>query len=333
MIKQFKIDTNFKKFLLKVALFVILIFLSRALFQFPIELFKIQIFRQTIANRLFSKIDALQVLLFLGLFFGFYYRERINRVKHDKPSLKSSILLVIAGEVFIAIYYVLRGATNYFNISSGVNLWLIQGGILLCFGITFLLFSLAVFSKDYILRFIKEFKKELIISAIAGVIMYNAMAFFQKQWLFFSKGVAAILVSLFSNFYHVAQAVTDAGAPVLSINDFVVSIGPPCSGIESMFLYTAFFAGLFALDSKRLHKARFLGLSILGLIGVYAINVLRLFLLLLAGVHVSPAFAVGLFHTNAGWVLFVLYFLAYYLIIRKFIYIKSNGSVKNVSKK
>jgi exosortase/archaeosortase family protein len=59
---------------------------------------------------------------------------------------------------------------------------------------------------------------------------------------------------------------------------------------------------------------------IIGLLGVYLVNVLRLLLLIIAGVHISPRFAIGLVHTNAGWVFFIAYFLCYYLIVRKFIY-------------
>jgi len=44
---------------------------------------------------------------------------------------------------------------------------------------------------------------------------------------------------------------------------------------------------------------------------------------MLVGIHISPEIAVGFFHTNAGWVLFILYFLAYYWLIKRWIYKKS----------
>lgn len=316
---KLRIDTNLKRFMFNVVILIAIIFLSRVLFQFPIEYLKIQLFRQTVANRLFSKIDALQVLLLISVFFGFYYRNRISAIPFKGQSLAKSALFVLAGELTIAAYYVLRGATNYYDITSGINLWLIQAGIFLSLLAAFLLFAIAVFTFDYLVRFAKAFRKELIVSAIAGVILYNLLILFQNQWLFFSKGVANVLQTIFSHFYAVSYYFAKNG-PILTVNNFSVAIGPPCSGIDSMFLFTAFFAGLFALDHKRIKKAVFFSSFVIGLAGVYAVNILRLFLLILAGINISPKFAVGLFHTNAGWLLFVIYFLGYYMIIRKFIY-------------
>ena len=56
-------------------------------------------------------------------------------------------------------------------------------------------------------------------------------------------------------------------------------------------------------------------------------NVLRLLLLILVGVHISPELAVGIFHTNAAWVLFIVYFFFYYLIAQKYMYKKKEQGV------
>jgi exosortase/archaeosortase family protein len=108
--------------------------------------------------------------------------------------------------------------------------------------------------------------------------------------------------------------------PILDVNGFAVSIGAPCSGIESLFLFAAFSIGIFVLDHKRIKRVPFIISSIIGIIGIYFVNILRLFLLILTGIYVNPDFAVGLFHTNVGWILFVIYFLFYYYIMKKFIY-------------
>jgi exosortase/archaeosortase family protein len=190
----------------------------------------------------------------------------------------------------------------------------------------------AVFDSDYINKFFKEFKKEIIIFIIIAIILYNALITFQRQWLLLSSGITTILAWLLSLFYStVSTAMNASGGPILRAEGFGVSIGPPCSGIDSMLLFIAFFAALFTLDRKIIRKWLYGLFFIIGLAGVYVINVLRLFLLMLAGIYISPRFAVGLFHTNAGWILFVLYFLLYYWFIRKFIYKK--GVPKSASKK
>jgi exosortase/archaeosortase family protein len=318
-----RIDKNFRNFLLKVVIFVGLIFLSRVAFQFPIEYFNLKVFQQSSLTRLFSKIDALQVITLLSIFFGLYYNDRISKLEHPKPKIAQSILLVLGAEVTIAAYYLIRASANYYSITSGIQIYLIQLAILVSLGLAFLLFLKAVFSEEYLKIFFKEFKKEVIIFTIIAVLLYNALITFQKQWLLFSSGITTILSWMLSLFYStVSTSMNASGGPILRAEGFGVSIGPPCSGIDSMLLFFAFFAALFALDRKIIRKGLYAIFFLIGLAGVYVINVLRLFLLMLAGIYISPRFAVGLFHTNAGWVLFVLYFLLYYWFIRKFIYKK-----------
>lgn len=318
---KLNLDKNFRNFLIKVALFVGIIFLSRVVFQFPVEYFTLKVFRQNAFTRIFSKIDALQVVTLLSILFGLYFQERIIRLEHPKHKILKSVLFIIAAEVTIAVYYLIRASANYFNITGGLAIHLIQLGILVSLGLAFMLFLVAVFDSDYINKFFKEFKKEIIIFTIIAIILYNALIIFQKQWFVFSSGITRILASMLSFFYSTVSTTMNAsGGPILRAQGFGVSIGPPCSGIDSMLLFFAFFAAIFALDNKRIKKGLYILFFIMGLAGVYVINVLRLFLLMLAGIYISPEFAVGLFHTNAGWVLFVLYFLLYYWFIRKFIY-------------
>lgn len=321
MVKKFNIDKNFKYFLVKVVLFVGLIFLSRVVFQFPIEFFHLKVFYQNAWTRLFSKIDALQVVTVLSILFGLYYNDRISRINHPKVKWTKSILLFLGAEVTIAVYYLIRASANYFNITSGLPIFLIQVAILVSLFLAGLLALVAVFDSDYLNNFFKDFKREIIIFIIIAIALYNLLITFQKQWLVFSTGITRILAWMLSLFYStVSTSMNSSGGPILRAEGFGVSIGPPCSGIDSMLLFITFFAALFALDRKIVKKGLYAFFFIFGLAGVYLINVLRLFLLMLAGIYISPEFAVGLFHTNAGWILFVLYFLVYYWFIRKFIY-------------
>jgi exosortase/archaeosortase family protein len=56
---------------------------------------------------------------------------------------------------------------------------------------------------------------------------------------------------------------------------------------------------------------------------MFITNILRIFLLFLIGAHYSPKLAVGLFHTNLGWILFIVYFGIFWIIAQRFIYKKS----------
>ena len=50
------LKNNFSVFIFKVAVLVAFIFLVRVAFQFPVEYFKLALFKQTAVNTLFSKI-------------------------------------------------------------------------------------------------------------------------------------------------------------------------------------------------------------------------------------------------------------------------------------
>jgi exosortase/archaeosortase family protein len=318
-------EKNFRKFLIKIVIFVAVIYLTRVIFNFPIEYWNIKWLKQSAVNRLFSKFDALQVVSLVSIFFGLYFRHRIAEIEHPKVNWKKAIGYLLAAEAAVAAYYLVRSLSNILSISEGPLLFFLQLGILTCLGIAAVLFALAVFGKSYLLHFMKEFRKELLIALGVTILLYNLLMYFQSQWPFFSGAVSVILYSILSQFYLVTYSMS-SGAPILTINDFSVSIGAPCSGIDSMLLFFAFFSALFALDHKRLRKKLYIILFLIGLLGTYVVNLVRLYLLIIMGVHISPRFAVGLFHTNAGWLLFVIYCVCYYWLIKRFIYkTKSSG--------
>jgi exosortase/archaeosortase family protein len=76
------------------------------------------------------------------------------------------------------------------------------------------------------------------------------------------------------------------------------------------------------LDFKRLRKTWAIFLFFVGAVGMFLTNLLRIFLLFIVGVYISPSFAVGMFHTNVGWILFIIYFFIYWWIVSKVIYKK-----------
>ena len=67
---------------------------------------------------------------------------------------------------------------------------------------------------------------------------------------------------------------------------------------------------------------------LIGIFGVVFTNLLRLFILILVGVEISPDLAVGLFHTNAGSIFFIAYFLIYYEITTRFCYKKISNKTR-----
>jgi len=310
--------TNYKRFIYKAVFVGIAIFLTRAIFKFPIELFDMDMLK---AYPSFSKIDALKAVVIVGLFFALYFRDQLSKLKHPKTRIHVSVAYMLLAQFFVVIYYTLRyflnsadyGFLNYVIFSF-------QGAMLV---LAFIFICVSIFQHEYIQKLLKEFGNQLVWSGLAVAILYLLLIYFQGKWFFFSSLVSQALFTLLTPLYEVTLQYTASG-PVMSFNAFNILIGAPCSGIDSMLLFLAFCVGLFALDYNKLNWHRFALAAVLGLFGVVLVNILRLVLLVVVGVHLSPELAVGLFHTNAGWLLFVLYFLFFYYFIRNYIY----GDVK-----
>jgi hypothetical protein len=317
---------NLKKFIIKGAILLGTLLLVIILFKFPIDYFKIRILSADTVNRIFSKSDALKVLGIALVFFTMYYKEQIAKISHEKRKNLATILWIIAGIVTVGLYYLLRYLANIFKITEGTSYYLIYIGSVLALLTGFIFFTIGVFTWPYLKTLYKELKKGIWVTVLLMILTYFLLMGFQSLWPFFSGTVTTILYALFTPLFPTYLDWSGV-APLLDVNGFIVSIGAPCSGTESMFLFMVFSVGLYLLDRKRIIKTRFYIASIIGLVGVYFVNILRLFLLIIAGIYINPEFAVGLFHTNIGWLLFVIYFFIYYLIMRKFIY-KYNISKK-----
>ncbi|MBK7644920.1 MAG: exosortase E/protease, VPEID-CTERM system [Planctomycetes bacterium] len=96
--------------------------------------------------------------------------------------------------------------------------------------------------------------------------------------------------------------------------DFWVSIAPECSGFEGMGLMAVAAIGYVFVFRRRLRFPQALLLPILGVIGMWFLNVLRIFLLVMIGVRGSKEIAFGGFHTLAGTFAFCLGMLGLVLL-------------------
>ncbi|MEA3515425.1 MAG: archaeosortase/exosortase family protein [Nanoarchaeota archaeon] len=73
--------------------------------------------------------------------------------------------------------------------------------------------------------------------------------------------------------------------------------------MDSILFFIAFFSALFVLDHNKIKRKSYIIFFIIGFIGMLFINVLRLLLLILVGLHISEELAGGIFHTNAACII------------------------------
>jgi exosortase E/protease (VPEID-CTERM system) len=97
---------------------------------------------------------------------------------------------------------------------------------------------------------------------------------------------------------------TDAATQVLRAPHFAVAVAPICSGLEGVGLIVAFCAAWLVFYRAEYRFPRALLLIPLGVLVIFALNVIRIALLVLIGNAGHPAIAVFGFHSQAGWISF-----------------------------
>lgn len=93
---------------------------------------------------------------------------------------------------------------------------------------------------------------------------------------------------------------------VLGLDDFVVRVGEPCSGLQGFALILLMLTGYLMLYRDRLRMPHALLLLPVGLAASFLLNILRIAMLIWLGARVSPELAMDGFHSHAGWLLFTL---------------------------
>lgn len=190
-----------------------------------------------------------------------------------------------------------------FAVTPNLFMHLMLAGFAYGLGLLFLM--LALFG----LEVFKQLWKDMSMVASA-LIFYTGITLFVDSTRFHvltAKLTKYVLSPFFSVFVDEVQF-----QPWMSVDGFSVIIGPPCSGVFSMVLFTALFSFVYWLDREKINGRRALKLYIIGVLGAYLVNLLRVVALLIIGAVWSPKIAVGLFHTNAGWILFAVYSFAYW---------------------
>lgn len=274
-----------------------------------------------------SKQDFLNSLIFVVVAFLLWRRKDILNFKADKQNYRQTIVFSILSVVSLLFHYVLK-----YWVVSNLNLALqhVMLITLLKYGfdiISVLFLAFAVYNTNFIKFFIKNYYKNIIFFTIMLFLYYRLIGWFQDSWLFFSTTVGSILSIIFSKFFdNVVFYATAKGGPVLGVNGFRVGISKVCSGIDSLLFFISLFAILVVLNWRELDKKRMAMLFIPGAIGTFFLNILRVFLIIIMAVNKNPLvvgllkslnttpeqFAVDLFHTNAGWILFLGYFVAFW---------------------
>ncbi|MBW2992467.1 exosortase/archaeosortase family protein [Candidatus Woesearchaeota archaeon] len=256
-----------------------------------------------------QRFPLLALIVFLIFFFISKYT--ILELKKLKPFSfrRFGTFLTLNLVCFIAFFLLNKFmATNSITVYQNKWTFLIPWYIL---GISLTVFLLlAIFDLKYLLNFVWDFKLLALTSLGVGMLFLYLYPVFYRTWGFFSKIVALAVFAMLKLTFPSAQ-LPDHHVPRLVLPNFRAQIAAQCSGIEGMTLFILLFTIIVIVDWQMINKWKLIPMYILGLAGMLFVNILRIYTIFFIGNVYSVEFAIGLFHSNAGWILFTVYFLIF----------------------
>lgn len=180
----------------------------------------------------------------------------------------------------------------------------------------FLLWSLALMSSllcwaamfapmRYWLRTLTRYWRAVLIAALIAIAVWFLTGLASRLWVPLST-LTFILSSNLLGLFDPELVVVVQSQKILGLGDFVVNVAPACSGYEGIALITAFLALYLYINQKEFRFPRALILFPLGIVVIWLLNAVRIAVLVALGYYWSPDVAVGGFHSQAGWIAFIL---------------------------
>ncbi len=158
-------------------------------------------------------------------------------------------------------------------------------------------------------QFFSAEKSSLLVASLAGLMTMLATYFLMQSWpsmvemtLHFSE---YLLRLVYSGVFVIPDTST-LGIVQPGIPQFDVQVTRDCAGYEGMTLITVFLALYLWLFKEDLRFPMVFLLFPVGIVAMWLFNSLRIAVLVGIGSSYSPEIAIAGFHSNAGWIAFIL---------------------------
>ncbi len=186
--------------------------------------------------------------------------------------------------------------------------------------ISSILLFIGFFGLNYSKDLFKKADLEIYASAFASIGFFYGTAFIKQNWRPIANIVVSLVYALSSIFFkNVIVDITNPHCPFLVVKDFSSRICESSSGVESIGYFTLLFFLILITNWKSIDKKKTLIFYFIGLVGSVIVNTLRIFSIIMVGIYIDPEFAQGIFHTNVGWILFLIYAAAYWFLLLPYI--------------
>ncbi|HII29822.1 hypothetical protein COT48_00755 [Candidatus Woesearchaeota archaeon CG08_land_8_20_14_0_20_47_9] len=274
----------------------------------------------------FMLVDLGNTAIFIAIAFFFLARKKLMELKTYRhnlhEALRAGALMLVSLTAYLMIRFFTYKHLEYAFAHRLLFVILIMASIVAVFSILIVL----IFGREFICDFARGFKREIVISSILILLYYIVNVNIRKSWELLGRGITFIEYRLLRLTFGQAYMNITGNSYMLGTKGFTVSIGQLCSSVDSMALFLGLYILILCIDWRHINKLRMALIFLPGLITLYFVNIIRIYLLMVMGVIISPSFAVGLFHSNAGWTLFILHSIAFWSLFYPWVMPRSRGA-------
>ncbi|HEV2413133.1 MAG TPA: archaeosortase/exosortase family protein [Candidatus Saccharimonadales bacterium] len=244
-------------------------------------------------------------LLFGTLAFLILVLKRGDHPNFKKWDLINTLWIVLAISLFITAWL----GTDQLIANNANYPWMITTHLSIILLVIALMFG--SFGTANLQILLKTYSKEIWLSIIMAVIFFGFLYLTYGLW----RILAGIVLRCVKELLAIIGIHATYIAPrTLLFNKFGIDVEEYCSGIDSIALFTAFYALVGALDWHKLDHRRYLSIFAPALVILFGFNILRVFGLILGGYYVNPQIAFSLFHTYAGMIFFIIYTVIFWSV-------------------
>jgi exosortase E/protease (VPEID-CTERM system) len=154
------------------------------------------------------------------------------------------------------------------------------------------------------LSLIRQNRMTVAVAIVAGIVAILAGSLAQAAW-FELSGITLRLSHKLLLLYE-ADVRVDYAARSLGVGTFTVLVDQSCSGYEGIGLVLVFLGLYLWVFRSTLRFPNALLLLPIGVVTIWLLNAVRIAALVSLGAHTSPEVAIGGFHSQAGWITFLI---------------------------
>ncbi|MBN1385693.1 archaeosortase/exosortase family protein [Candidatus Woesearchaeota archaeon] len=168
----------------------------------------------------------------------------------------------------------------------------------------------AVFGSRNIRMLARRYQVHIVLMPLFVLTAYFAVIFFRGLTSSLIPAISRLIILPFPT----ARLIS---ANIIKVDDFIITIAEQCSGIESLLLFLSLFLVFWIISRREVCHRKMLSLLLIGLFLIWCLNIFRLMLLIWVGLH-SRSFALGLFHSNISWLIFLAFFCLFWSVSFRF---------------